>query len=125
MDFNSINTGYLNNAASNASQITAATQKAVDKDYTNASDDELLNACKQFEAYFIEQVMKETIKTVPTSDKSNQLVDYFKDMTIQELSSQVQEQSGLGLAQTMYEQLKRNYIGFEINEKYFIKTPFS
>ena len=37
------------------------------------------------------------------------IIQNYLDMTIQELSSQVQQQSGLGLAQTMYEQLKRNY----------------
>lgn len=107
MDINALNTAYLDSSISSAN--TNSLENAANKDMSKTSDDELLDVCKQFESYFIEQVMKEMIKTVPTSDKSNQLVDYFKDMTVQELSSQVQEQSQLGLAQTMYEQLKRNY----------------
>ena len=33
-------------------------------DYATATEDELLDACKQFEAYFLEQVFKEMQKTV-------------------------------------------------------------
>lgn len=84
-------------------------------DYSQASDEELLDACKQFEAYFLEQVFKEMQKTVDcwkdedSIDKSNSMVDYFKDNAIQELAATSTEIQGLGLAQTLYEQMKRNY----------------
>ena len=84
-------------------------------DYTQATDDELLDACKQFEAYFLEQVFKEMQKTVDCvkydegSDPNSNLVDYFQDNAIQKLASTSTELQGLGLAQTLYEQMKRNY----------------
>lgn len=84
-------------------------------DYAQASDDELLDACKQFEAYFLEQVFKEMEKTVDclrdenSIDTSNSMVDYFKDNAIQQLAATSTEIQGLGLAQTLYEQMKRNY----------------
>ena len=71
--------------------------------------------CKQFEAYFLEQVFKEMQKTVDavkdenSLDTSNSMIDYFQDMTIQSLASTSTELQGLGLAQTLYEQMKRNY----------------
>ena len=68
-------------------------------DYATATEDELLDACKQFEAYFLEQVFKEMQKTV----------DCVKDETIQKLAETSTETQGLGLAQTLYEQMKRNY----------------
>ncbi len=37
------------------------------------------------------------------------MVDYFKDFAVQELCSQVTDGDGLGLANTLYEQMKRNY----------------
>ena len=37
------------------------------------------------------------------------LVDYFKDNMIQELATQSTETNSLGLAQMLYEQMKRNY----------------
>lgn len=37
------------------------------------------------------------------------MVDYFKDFAVQELSGKVTEGEGLGLANVLYEQMKRNY----------------
>lgn len=84
-------------------------------DYANATRDELLDACKQFEAYFLEQVFKEMEKTVDCfkseedSDPNGNLVDYFGDETIQALAKTSTETQGLGIAQMLYEQMKRNY----------------
>ncbi|MEG1848154.1 MAG: rod-binding protein [Lachnospiraceae bacterium] len=81
-------------------------------DYSKASDEELMDVCKQFESYFLEQVFKEMQKTVPKSDEdssSASLVDYFQDITIQELTAQSTETNSLGIAKSLYEQMKRNY----------------
>lgn len=83
-------------------------------DYSTATEEELLDACKQFEAYFLEQVFKEMEKTVDcfkedSSGANDSLVSYFKDETIQQLAETSTESQGLGLAQMLYEQMKRNY----------------
>ena len=44
-----------------------------------------------------------------SSSTDNNLVSYFKDETIQKLAETSTETQGLGLAQTLYEQMKRNY----------------
>ena len=41
--------------------------------------------------------------------KDDSLVDFFKDNALQELASTSTERDGLGLAQMLYEQMKRNY----------------
>lgn len=117
MNINSINSmntmynDYIANSA--ASQKTARMEQLAKQGYDNASDDELMEVCKEFEAYFLEQVFKQMQKTVPesqfTSSSTSTLVDYFKDRAIQELAVQSTEQNSLGLAQMMYEQMKRNY----------------
>ena len=88
-------------------------QQSMDADYSNATAEELMDACKQFEAYFLEQIFKGMEKTVPkneSGDKSTEnLLDYFKENTIQELAEQSTETNSLGLAQMLYEQMKRNY----------------
>ncbi len=100
------------------SQNTSATKLKENintTDYAKASEDELLDACKQFEAYFLEQVFKEMQKTVDcfkseeASSSGNAMVDYFKDGAMQELAATSTETQGLGLAQMLYEQMKRNY----------------
>lgn len=83
------------------------------QDYSNATDDELMDVCKQFEAYFLEQVMKAMVKTIPTQESSsssvNTMMDYYKEEMIKQVASESTERSGLGLAQMLYEQMKRNY----------------
>ena len=90
-------------------------EKIDSADYSKASDKELMDVCKQFESYFLEQVFKEMQKTVDcfkdeeSKNPNDNLVGYFKDNTIQELASTSTEVQGTGLAQMMFEQMKRNY----------------
>ena len=88
-------------------------QQTVSGDYSKATEEELMEACKEFEAYFLEQMYKEMMKTIPeselTSSANSTLVDYYKDEMIKKVSAETAEQSNMGLAQTLYEQMKRNY----------------
>ena len=105
----SIYTDYLTNTSESLDQTT----KVTGKNYANATDDELMDACKEFETYFLEQVFKEMQKTVDLTGSENSsnkaLLDYYEDNMVQELATQSTEQNSLGLAQTLYEQMKRNY----------------
>lgn len=80
-----------------------------------ADDDALLDACKQFEAYLWEQVYKEMAKSTnifgggEDDGYASNMVDYFKDSFIQEISEQTGSQGSNSLAQLLYEQAKRNY----------------
>lgn len=115
MDITSIGayTDYMKTQTDASAQISADIKST---DYANANEEELLNACKKFEAYFLEQVFKEMEKTVEvfkdensTSSFSSGMLDYFGDQTIQELADTSTETQGLGLAQQLFEQMKRNY----------------
>lgn len=95
------------------SQSTSKLESELETDYTQATNDELMDACKEFEAYFVEQMFKEMMKTIPesetTSSYTSNLMDYYKDSMVQEIASDSTEQNSLGLAQMLYEQMKRNY----------------
>lgn len=75
---------------------------------------ELKSACKEFESYFVEQMfnaMLETTKVFSDDDNgyATKMVDYFKDFAVQELCDKATDGEGLGLANILYEQMKRNY----------------
>lgn len=115
-----IDTSNLTNIYSEYANQTASQAKAdklknvANSANADATDEELMDACKQFESYFLEQVFKEMWKTVPDSNEdqsTSNLVNYFKDSTIAELATQNTESNGLGLAQMLYEQMKRNIEG--------------
>lgn len=111
-NFSTYYTDYLSEQNTSSAKLSENLKNA---DYSKATEDELLDACKQFEAYFLEQIFKEMQKTVDcfkteeSSSANNGLVDYFKDNAIQKLAATSTEMQGLGLAQMLYEQMKRNY----------------
>lgn len=112
MDISSLSSMYSQFA--DTVKSSAETEKLTNKLQNNkdASDDELMEVCKEFEAYFMEQVYKEMMKTVPKNDEgsSSMLVDYFKEQAVSEIAGQsVDSGKGVGLAQSLYEQMRRNY----------------
>ena len=116
MDVSGLTSYYSSMVSNQTSQSANKISNMSDEDMANKSDEELMDVCKQFESYLLEQVYKEMEKTTKIfsddedEDSSNaQLVDYFMDSTIQEIANQSTEQQGLGIAQMMYEQMKRNY----------------
>lgn len=88
-------------------------QKINSKDYSTASADELMEACKEFESYFVEQMVKSMKKMIPESDEESSAgssyLDYFGDTLTQEIAASATENSDFGIAQMLYEQMKRNY----------------
>ena len=113
LDISGVTSLYGDYLKTEESSTALKLQKKLDSGYTTSTDEELMDACKEFEAYFLEQVFKEMQKTVPESEEesasSSNMVDYFKDNMVQELAAQSTEQNSLGLAQMLYEQMKRNY----------------
>lgn len=113
MDIGGLSNSYSDIYKASADLSTSKLENQLGTDYSKATDDELMDVCKQFESYFLEQVFKEMTKTITfaeTSSSANStMMDYYKDQMIQTLASQSTEQSSLGLAQMLYDQMKRNY----------------
>lgn len=102
---------YSQNAQSTSG--TKLADKIEATDYSKATDDELMEVCKEFEAYFTEQVFKALKKMVPEDENmsttSASTLDYFNEMLMQEYAKTSAENGSLGLAQMLYEQMKNNY----------------
>lgn len=78
-------------------------------DLSSATDDELMDVCKSFESYFVEQVLKEAKKTVLSDDEDEgEYLEYFGDILVQEYADTLSENGNLGIAQMLYESMKRN-----------------
>ena len=108
---------YYNEAygSSNTGSANKLQNTLSNADYYQASEEELYDVCKQFESYFVEQVIKQMEKMIPESDEdstASKYMDYFGDTLYQELAEDVTESNngeGIGIAKTLYEQMKRNY----------------
>ena len=113
----------ISGLSSDYSAYLSSSSAAADKmnnikrtDYTNATDDELMDACKQFEQYLVEMVMDEVMDTVdifgtgePSSSAMASSQDLMKDSMVQTMAKQLPDGSNLGIAQELYESMKRNY----------------
>lgn len=113
MDLSSLS-NYYSSTSNQLSPTANGISKLSEAEVAAKTDEELMEVCKEFEAYFLEQVFKEMEKTTTIfneeeSGSTSQLVDYFKDSTIAELAGESTDQNSLGLAQMLYEQMKRNY----------------
>ena len=115
MDISGLMGSYFDTATSGVSQSGNKISQMTEEEIKQKSDDELMEVCKEFESYFLEQVFKEMAKSVEIfkgddkDDSTSKMVDFFKENTIAELASQSTDKNSLGLAQMLYEQMKRNY----------------
>lgn len=75
---------------------------------TNATDEELMDACKSFEAYLIEQVFKGMEKTILKDEEENDYLAQFGDKLYEEYAKEASKSGGLGIAQMLYDSMKRD-----------------
>lgn len=127
-----VNTSYADTYDKTSSQLS---DKITNTDFSKASDDELMSVCKDFESYFVEQMLKsmEKMAKIDADDDDNSstslfnsmasiggesdsamstLGSYFGDEMIKnyaELFTETNSGNGLGIVQTLYQQMKRNY----------------
>lgn len=113
-----INALPISNTYNTNSSTSSLENSLSSTDLSTASDDQLMSVCKDFESYFVEQVFKAMEKMVPkdedesASSSTNSLTDYYKDQLTTRYASDTSKSNGgkgLGIAQMLYEQMKRNY----------------
>lgn len=106
-----LNALYDTNTASGAAANKL--EDTLNADLSRATEDELMDVCRDFEAYFTEQMFKAMQKMIPESENvsssTKQLQEYYKEQMVQSYAEQSAQGEGLGLAQMLYEQMKRNY----------------
>ena len=105
---------YYSDYYTNASQAsTEALENTLNGVNSETTDEELMEACKEFEAYLWEQVLSEMTKSVnfgiDEESSSSSMVGYFKEEAMKEIAGQITESTTSSLAQSLYEQMKRNY----------------
>ena len=74
--------------------------------------DELMQVCKDFESYFVEQVIKQMKDTFTSDDDEDSTMSQYKDLymdqAIETVADEMVDQIGESYTQTLYEQMKRN-----------------
>lgn len=89
-------------------QATDLEKNLANRNTDKITDVEAMEACKEFEAYMLEQVYKSMEKTVMRAEDKSDYEEYFGDMMIQEYAKRAVDQGGIGLANQLYEAMKNN-----------------
>ena len=102
------------NATNNASTAkTDSLKNSVHGLSSNSSDEELMEVLKDFESYFLEQIIKKMKDTFTDEDEessvASQYTDTFMDYAIEEVADILLDEVGGSMTQQLFEQMKRNY----------------
>jgi len=97
--------------SNNDTKATSLQNKLSGINGDTATDEEMMEVCKEFEAYLVEKVfdrMKDAL--TDSEDEESDYLSYFGDMMYQEYAKAITENGELGLAQQLYESMKRNTV---------------
>lgn len=102
------------NATNNANAAkTDSLKNSVHGLSSNSTDEELMEVLKDFESYFIEQMIKQMKETFTDEDEessmASQYTDTFMDYAIEDVADMLLEEVGGTMTQQLFEQMKRNY----------------
>ncbi|MBN2221290.1 MAG: rod-binding protein [Vallitaleaceae bacterium] len=104
---NDINTAYAGITASQDSEDSF--KKIMEAAMKNEDDEALQSACKDFEAYYIQQLFTQMRKTIPDGGmfaESNER-NIYEDMLYEEHAKNLSKGKGIGIADVMYRQLSK------------------
>lgn len=105
----------LNTTNTDATTFTCnALKKSLNGVSSDTSADELMQVCKDFESYFVEEVIKEVKKNLLPDDEEKDaslstMTDYTMDFAVEKIADELIDQVGGNFTQSLYEQMKRNY----------------
>ena len=97
----------MQNAAAAKTEKLSSSLSNIEKG--TATDEELMAACKEFETYLVEQVIKNTKSAMlDDEDSQGEYMKMFGDKLNQSYAEMITETADLGIAQMLYESMKRN-----------------
>lgn len=113
MDVTGMST-YLQTQYSNQNKAVAeATTKSVSGLSKDSSEEEITKAVKDFEVYFMEQVIKQMKETMTMEEKSNDSMSMYKDLyldsAITQIATQLVDDLGGNVTDDFVQQIMRNY----------------
>lgn len=104
---------YLTQTAENAngSASASAVNSTISGINENSSEEEMKQAIKDFESYFVEQILKNVQESLKSDEDSSnsQMTEYFMGSVNEQLADKLVDQVGGRMTQTLYEQMCRNY----------------
>ena len=127
MEISGLAGDLYNQYASIYNSTSTELNNALEVNADNSTDEELMDACKQFEQYFVEQVIKEMKKTLPEGSfmGENEYASMYEDNYVQTMAEAITDSEQLGLAKQLYESMSSQANALTIEELYAKKAAES
>ena len=114
MDISSISTNYTVANADKSAEQSNSLQSSLKNISSDSSEEQLKGVIKDFESYFVEEVIKEVKKNLLPDDEEKDaslstMTDYTMDFAVEKIADELIDQVGGNFTQSLYEQMKRNY----------------
>lgn len=117
MDISSISTNYTVANADKSAEQSNSLQSSLKNISSDSSEEQLKGVIKDFESYFVEQVIKQMKDTFTSDDDEDSTMSQYKDLYMDQaietvademVADEMVDQIGESYTQTLYEQMKRN-----------------
>lgn len=109
MDTSSLYSAYGTSVKSaNASSL----QSSLGNISSSTDEANLMEVCKGFESYFVQQIIEQAKTSLVGKDEEEEgeYMKYFGDILNEQYANSIVESGGTGLAQQLYESMKRTYL---------------
>lgn len=107
LDVSSMYDSYASFFSSTSASSLKDSLESVNSD---SDDEELMNACKSFESYFVQKIIQQAEETVKSDDEEEgEYLKYFGDTLTQAYADAITDSGEIGLAQQLYDSMKQNY----------------
>lgn len=108
MDTSSLYSAYGTSVKSAGS---ASLQSSLGNISSSTDDEKLMEVCKGFESYFVQKVIEQAKTSLVGKDEEEEgeYMQYFGDILNEQYANAIVESGGTGLAQQLYESMKRTY----------------
>lgn len=106
LDVSSMYDTYASSISSTSASSLKDSLESVNQD---SDDEELMNACKSFESYFVQKIIQQAEETVKSDDEEGEYLKYFGDTLTQAYADAITDSGEIGLAQQLYDSMKQSY----------------
>lgn len=100
---------YDSYASSFSSTSASSLKDSLESVNSDSDDEELMNACKSFESYFVQKIIQQAEETVKSDDEEGEYLKYFGDTLTQAYADAITDSGEIGLAQQLYDSMKQSY----------------
>ena len=102
----SLYNSYSQNVGSVSADTTASSLDGLSE---SSTEEQLMEACKSFESYFVQQLLEQAKKTLENEEEKGEYMQYFGDVLNETYAQAITDSGQVGLAQQLYDSVKENY----------------